>query len=243
MDVIIHHVELSLFMGSQPAYVITIEDPRFVDETGGGAVGVMVSLMPTEIFESRAAEYDIDVTKPGGWDDLIDLVFASSHGAEQSLYAELADPDFLFNAPTVAHARKAKLRAIRKARGTGKVRGLTGEAVHRGVLDNATGVGNSGAEDPIEFIKRTAPMSPEHIKVKQEYTRRRRNLIRVRREGRTATELVEMVDGVDDQVKRDMKMRTRETPEEMARRLLGDLPEEYREAKLPPRSGTPSKYL
>jgi hypothetical protein len=244
MDVVIHHVELSLVGGDQPVYVVTIEDPNFVDNTGSGAAGAFVQVMPTEVFETRAAEYDIDPAAEGAWEMLFDLVFGDQH-VGQGAAEQLNDPDWLLNAPTSKHARAAQLKKIRKVLGKGKTRGVPGTSVHRAVLNDATGVMNSETEDPLEFIKRTAPMSPDHIRVKQEFTRRRRNLRRVRRAGRNPTELTDVdAQDVDAQVVKDMqRLPVRESAEALAQRLLGDVPVEDREDRVPPREGTASKYL
>ena len=237
MNIDIHHVELSM-RGSEPVYVVTIEDPEFEGEPG---MGSSVHVMPTDVFETRAAEYDIDVTKTGGWEQVLDLVFGEQLPGE-SVGGQLADPQFLLNAPTIAEAREAKLGKIRGVLGEGKLRGMPGTSKHRAILNDANAVTNSGEEDPLEFIKRTAPMSRDHIKVKQEFTRRRRNLIRAKRAGRHPIELGDLAE-VDAQVKRDMAIPTRESAEDLAVRLLGEYPDESRESGLPPREGSPSKQL
>jgi len=248
MDIVIHHVELSLVGKDQknPVYVATVEEPGFVDDSGEGLLGCVLHIVPADTFETRAAEYDIDVNKPGGWDQVFELVFGDTSGG-LSPEEQLNDPDFLLNSPTVAQAREAQLGKIRKARGEGKVRGLTGQSEQKGILNEARAINNSAEEDPLEFIKRTAPMSKEHMAVKREFTRRRRNLVRARRAGRHPFEAADL-DAVDGQVKRDMKlMPDRETPEQLAQTLLGSIPDTSGDVAegtgMPPRVGEPSKYL
>lgn len=245
MKITVEHVELSL-QDDRHMYVMTVHS--IVD----GVEERRIHFMEHDIFESRAAEYDIDPEAPGGWDDLFDMVITGSyiHGSADQ---QLVDPNFLLNAPTVAHARKTELAKIRKARGNGTLRGATGHAETRGLSMTARGIDNSGDEDPLEFVKRTAPMSREHIRVKQEYTRRRRNVIRTRNAGRHPLELSDVSDA-DAQVRRDMALNRvppRETPHQLAARLLGDPVEapvdsdtgETIQSHLPPREGPPSKDL
>jgi hypothetical protein len=257
-DIVIHHVELSVGPGDQPIYVVSVEEPRF--EGGPGEIGLRVEVMPTDIFETRAAEYAIDMPTSDGWDQVLDLVFGGSTAPNS-----MDDPGHLYNAATIADARKARLEAVRAGAKGRRVQGVPGLTETKGLLGDARGVQDSGAEDPVEFIKRTAPMSAEHIKVKQEFTRRRRNLIRARKAGRRLTELGDLAE-IDEQVRSDMNLPPpRETAGELARRLLGELPPEwtgynqseeearrsaaYRDEndilrnRMPPRLSSPSKSL
>lgn len=260
IDILVHHAELSV-QGGRQVYVMTVETVRD-DQPEGRLNDVGVHLMETETFESRAAEYGVDLDADDAWDQLFDLVLGGSQ-VNEDVNDQLADPDHLWNAPTIAHARKERLRRIHKVRGGGALRGVPGKSRNRVISNTAIGLENSEEEDPLEFIRRTAPMSPEHIKIKQEFTRRRRNLIRARRAGRHPLRLTDMSE-VDDQVRRDMRLRTpRESAEELAQRLLGDVPEHWADGgaqdqrraavyrdendiprdRLPPREGAPSKYL
>lgn len=251
-EVVIQHIELSLAPGDQPIYVASVIDPHYEGEE----VGIRVEIMPADVFESRAAEYGIDVTKPGGWDDVLDIVFV---GVPSASIDPTMDPDQLYAAPTIEHARKARLKAIRGDSKGCRVSGVSGHSENKAILGEALGIDSSGAEDPVEFIKRTAPMSKEHIKVKQEFVRRQRNQVRVRRAGRRSHEMVDM-EQVTDQVRRDMKlMPERESSDDLAARLLGQPgPDNSRRTfamndtrdendtprnRLPPREGAPSKYL
>lgn len=247
MDITVEHVELSI-QDERLLYVMTIHS--IID----GLEERRIHFMESDIFESRVAEYGVDLAAPDAWDDLFDIVITSSYISARA-EEQLEDPDHLFNAPTIAHARKAKLAGIRKRKGKGFLRGQSGEAETRGLATAARGIANSGTEDPLEFVKRTAPMSEEHLKVKREHTRRRRNLIRARRAGRNPMALSDVSDA-DAQVRRDMKLNQappREAPEALAMRLFGDLPDsdlpidpetaETIRPHIPPREGLPSKDL
>lgn len=218
MNILVHHVELSTIVG-QPVYVATVE---VQGDHELGADGLEVRLIPHDVFEGRAGEYGIDPGSKTGWRDLLDLVFYGDRlGGDQ-----LADPDHLLNAPTIAHARKARLGRIKTMRGRGKLTGATGVSEHRGLLQNALGVANSGVEDPLEFIKRTAPMSRPHLRVRAEFTRRRRNHIRAARAGRNTRDLLpDDVTAADVQARTDMTLADlhegRESAAELAVRLLG----------------------
>ena len=250
-EILVHHAELSL-RGDEPFYVISIEDERRED-----FVGLRGHIMPADTFESRAAEYELDPESPTFWDDVFQITLFNKTNHD-TIEDHLADPDHLFNAPTVAHARAAALGRARKYLGKRRLRGLPGHSEHRLMMARATSLMTSEDEDPLEFIKRTAPMSPEHMYVKREFVRRQRDRVRMRREKLDA----------DNERVRDMRLRPRrEGPEQLAQRLLGHVPEywtddglsdEQREARfdftardvndiprnrLPPREGAPSKYL
>lgn len=221
MNITVHHVELSK-LADQALYVATLE---VEGDHELGPDGLEVQLIPHDAFESRAGEYAIDTSSKTGWRDLLDLVFYGDRLPETDLQ-QLADPDHLLNAPTVAHARKTRLARIRAMRGKGALTGATGESEDRALLADATGVASSGAEDPLEFIRRTAPMSREHMRVRAEFTRRRRNHIRATRAGRNPRDLVpDDVAAADNQARADMTVADlhegRESAAELAARLLG----------------------
>jgi len=217
-------------------YVAAVEQQKFED-----FVGLRGMLLPVDVFESRAAEYDIDPDSPTGWDDLFHMVLGPP-GDDRPVEEMAEDPNHLYNAPSIERAREAKLGRIRQAMGARKLRGLPGASPHRLKLGGAVALGDSGAEDPLEFIKRTAPMSRAHIAVKQEYVRRNRTLIRARRAGRNPEAMVDP-NAPEEKAVRDMKLHRRETPEQLAQRLLGAPLDRERETAMPPRLGTPSKYL
>lgn len=229
-DILIHHVELSV-VKEELLYFITMERERLDD-----FVGLTAIVAPAEAFETRAAEYGVNTNSKTGWDDLFHLFFVPD---PRSLDDEMGDPDFLFNAPSIAHARDAKLGRIREQLAGRKLRGVTGESPHRMLVGDAVPLTNSGPEDPLGFIKRTAPMSRDHIAVKQEFVRRQRNIIRTKRAGRHPTLMTDLADA-SQQAVRDMSLHRRESAEELAKKLLGG---PLVEAKVPPRIGELSKYL
>jgi len=225
MDVVVHHVELSLWNGV-PVFVSTIEMPRRINDpplAEGELPLAEIRVTPTELFESLAVEYDIDPDAPGGWDELLEI-WAYAYRLGESSEEQLADPDFLINAPTGAHARKARLRKIRKFRGAGRLRGLPGRSERRLLLGDAQGLENSAEEDPIEFIRRTAPMSRPHMRVKAAHVHRERMKMRALRAGRqsAAQGVYEHEEG--QAPRRDMRLYQRETPEELEAMLLGHPP-------------------
>ena len=216
MDITVHNAELSV-IGQTEVFVLTLELTQ-----KDGSTDHIGWVLPSEVFESRAAEYGLDPVND--WDQLLALVLYENH-LGQDPEALLADPDHLFNAPTVAHARKAQLAKIKKWRGTGKIRGLTGPPANRGTLENATALASSGDDiDPLQFIKDNAPISAERIAVRTEYTRRRRNLMRARRAGRNTVDLVDL-DAASNQAAADTHRAARParrhlTGEQLAARLL-----------------------
>jgi hypothetical protein len=239
-DLLVHHVELS-YLKDEPYYVITLGDGVMDDDPTAPAL--RVELGPTDMFESRAAEYGIDPDSEDGWDDILRLVLAPQ-GNLGSIEEQLVHPDHLFNAPTIEHARKVKLGQIRKAMGTRRLRGVTGVSEHRLLIGEATQITHSDAEDPIEFIKRTAPMSAAHIAVKTENIRRIRHSFKARRLGLDPDRAYSPEELEQHAKRRAMKKApTRESAEKLAARLLGTPESGPGNDRLPPRFGTPSKYL
>ena len=237
-DLLIHHVELS-YLNDEPHYVAVIGDGVLDD----GAPAFRGKLMPADIFESRAAQYGIDPNEPGGWDELLHLVFAP-HGEDRSVQEELDDPDYIYNAPTIEHARQARLRKMRKAMGGRKLRGVVGASEHRMLLSEATRIEHSDIEDPLEFIKRTAPMSAEHIRVKAEQIRRTRINVKARRLGLDPNRAYTPEELEQHAKRRAVKKEPqRESADQLAIKLLGAPMDDTRGDRLPPRLGTPSKYL
>jgi len=242
-DIFIHHAEMSL-VGGEPHYVVAVQEGElYGDDIPEGAVALTCHLLPADIFESRAAEYGIDPETPGGWDDILHIVFAPVQDS-RTISEQLADPDHLYNAPTTEHARKAKLLQVRKAMGARKLRGVLGVSEHRLLINEATRIEESDAEDPIEFIKRTAPMSHEHIRVKQEYVRRTRITSKARRLGLDPNRAYTPEELEQHEKRRAMKKEPqRESADKLAIRLLGAPMDDVRGDRLPPRFGSPSKYL
>lgn len=248
-DILVHHVELS-YLRDIPHYVAVVGDGFVSGDNGEQFPAFRAKVMPADVFESRAAEYGIDPDSPGGWDDILHLVLAPQGEDDRTVEQELDDPDHLWNAPTVEHARRTKMARVRKAMGAGKLRGVTGVSEHRLLLNEATRIQESDAEDPLEFIKRTAPMSREHIAVKQEFVRRHRHKAKARRLGldpdraysekeleqHAKRQAAKAAKAVDQQPQR-------ETPDQLAIRLLGAPLDDARGDRMPPRVGTPSKDL
>lgn len=232
-DLVVHHVDM-LQLRDKQLYVASVEHEKFDD-----FIGLTARIIPTGAFETHAAIYDIDTDTEDGWDDLLHLMFGPQD-EPGPIEEELANPDHWLNAPTIEHARKAKVRKVRAAMGQRRLLGMPGHSEHRLAIREAKNVVSSDAEDPLEFIKRTAPMSPEHIAVKQEFVRRKRHLARARRAGLGVNDLVgpgQPRRGLDDQA------QARESPEQLARRWLGRPLDEVSETRLPPRLGPPSKRL
>lgn len=218
MDITVHHAELSTLNG-QPMYVMTVDvgrDDGFTDR--------IVHLCPAEVFESRSAEYDIDLSTDAGWDDVLHMVLYEPH-LDQPAEHQLDDPDALWNAPSVAAARKARLARVKARRGAGRLTGRRGVSAERVIVGNAAGILDSGPADPLEFIKATAPVSAEHLKVKREYNRRTRSHIRARRAGRHPFELADL-DAAAEQARTDTPgaeqlIPARESAQELAARIVG----------------------
>jgi len=215
LDITVHNAEYSV-LNDHHVFVLSVE----IDAQDGNPPRYMAHVMPADIFEWRASEYEIDLSTDAGWDDVMHIVMYENQVTPDADVL-LADPEHLLNAPTVADARKARLAFIKDKRGQGKLRGVAGPPTfHRAILDNATALATSGDEvDPLQFIRDTAPVSEDHMKVKREYNRRRRNAIKARRNGRDIVEMTP-VDEVDAPVTPGKPMGQRETARQLADRLL-----------------------
>jgi hypothetical protein len=214
-DLVVHNAEHSVF-GDEEVFILSVT-VTYDD----GSTREMAELMPADIFESRAAEYDIDPTTEQGWSDVLHMVLYENH-LGQDAEEQLADPDHLLNAPTIGHARRKHLERVHRVRGKGRLRGQVGPPESRNILNNARMLATSGdAEDPLEFIRRKAAISKPHMRVKKEFTRRRRNAVRARRQGRARIEMAD-ADSATRQAARDMRMRPqRMSPEKLGEWLWG----------------------
>lgn len=222
MEIAVHHAELAK-IGDRPYYVLTTEITH-----DDGTVEAQAHIMPTDTLEWRAAEYDLDPGTTQGWSDLLNLVLYEQHLDAGGPEEQLADPDGLWQAPTVAAARKARMGRVKTRRGKGRARGVPGPSAQKAIVDDAVGIMGSGEQDPLEFIKQTAPISAEHLQVKREYVRRVRGRVRARHAGRDPVQLADL-DAISEQAAgdtaRSFVARTplpeRESAEALAARLLG----------------------
>lgn len=116
--------------------------------------------MPPDTLETRAAEYDIE---PTDVDTLLDLVLA-----ENLLTTDQAHPDFLFNAPTRAHARDAHLvrcrAAVEVAQATTKRVNALGKIEARA----------AGEPTPREKVKALIVIDPDVVREKAKIVERQR---------------------------------------------------------------------
>lgn len=242
-DLLVHHAELS-YLRDEAHYLVVLGVGELLgDDLPEGAVALTAGLVAAEVFETRAAEYGIDPESKNGWDDLLHLVLGPQN-ITKDIENELSDPDHLFNAPTIAHARNAALGRIREAMGGRRLRGVSGVSEHQLQINEATRIAHSDAEDPLEFIKRTAPMSPDHIAVKAENVRRIRNQFKARRLGLDINRAYSPQELEQHEKTRAMKKApARESADALAIRLLGAPLSEERSDRLPPRLGSPSKFL
>lgn len=158
MDIDVQHVEIVQTGGAEHFLVTATVD--------GADTHVMA--MPTDILETRAAEFNVPVTDT---DLLLDIVL------HEPFLPPLGDddPDNLYNADTLVDARKAHLARIAKVKGKGRVRGITGDAPYKAAGPGVAVIDNSGTGDPVAFLKDRAYLSAEHAAVKREHIRRTRD--------------------------------------------------------------------
>lgn len=161
---------------------------------------------PLDMFETIAAELDIDPDEPGAWDTLLDIEL---YRAVLPHYDDHADGSWLYDAPSIKHARETHLARIAEAKGNGRARGVPGVTPENRRVAAQTNppMLDSGAEDPLEVMKRHSPMSRPHIEVKRAHRDMHREGARMRRLQRQRA----TASGVPP----------RETPEELRARLQG----------------------
>jgi hypothetical protein len=173
--------------------------------------------MPTDTFESRAADYGLDPATE--WNQLVDLVFYERFIPDRG---DGPDPDGLWLAPTVQHARKHRQKLIKAIRGKGRVRGIVGEPPGRVIINEALMLARTeAADDPLEFLRENAPISADHMRVKAQHTHRRRNQARADAAGRSSVELADLDAPARTMAARRSRVGARESAEVLARRLLG----------------------
>ena len=192
MHIDVQHAELQL-EPEQPwwclAQVITPDDGREPYD--------WAHFFPLDIFEWRVAEYDID---PDDRDLLLTVVLYEPYAVDP---AEGLHP---LAAADIGDARRHLLDRIDVARAGGRLRGIPG--VFRALIPveqrprPAAVLLESGAEDPLEVVKRETPVSPEHIEVKRELLAYHRQYDQLPKLGRRAATW------------------QRETPEALRRRIM-----------------------
>jgi hypothetical protein len=129
---------------------------------------------PDDIFETRAAELDID---PTDWNTLSEVVLY-----EPWLDPATADPALsLLAAPTVARAREHHLARITATKSKGRLRAAVGKSrVDPAVDRGAWLVESLPGDDPLEVVRAHSPMRPEHIALKRLYVTEQRTWQRER---------------------------------------------------------------
>lgn len=155
MDIVIHQVDI-VDKNDQEMFVMSVEYL-----TGENPQRVLM-IRPTDVFETRVAEYDLD---PDDIETILEVVFY-----EMFLTIDGEDKSkTLHVAPTKAIARKEYMRRIREMCDNGKLIGMIGNSPYVPTTPGDVVVASSGTEDPVEFLRRELVMSPEHIAVKRAY--------------------------------------------------------------------------
>jgi hypothetical protein len=155
MDIVIHQVDI-VDRNDQELFVMSVEYLQ------GEEPHRVAMIRPTDVFETRVAEYDLD---PDDIETILEVIFY-----EMFLTIEEEDKSkTLHIAPTKEIARKEYMRRIRKMCDNGKLIGMTGNSPYVPTTPGDVVVASSGTEDPVEFLKRELVMSPEHISVKRAY--------------------------------------------------------------------------
>lgn len=126
----------------------TPEEVGYVEQSG--------HCFPKDIFEWRAAEYDID---PSDMDTLLDIVLAEPFLTE----ADYSEGETLRDAPTLEEARQAHVARCSQGK-------LRGRVTTRGKISQPGGL--------LYRIKTESFMDPEALSLKREFVDRERNAYR-----------------------------------------------------------------
>lgn len=158
MDIIVHHVDL-IDTGTNDEFVASLEIIK-----DGESIRTD-HFFPADVFETRAAEYDIPVSD---FATLLDIVLYEPH-----LSSEEVDPaTSVHYASTIDEAREAHLARIAAVKGSGKISGVLGESFDkRAVGPGAKILADSGADDPVSFIESTSLIDERYVEVKREYVK------------------------------------------------------------------------
>jgi hypothetical protein len=213
MDIFIHDAELVNWYGT-PTWV-TINEFHAAD----GTVKSLTHMFPHDMFETIAAEYDIDTAD---WDTLLAVHFYRAELDHETEDEALT----IFNAPTIAAARRHHLERIAEVRGDGLLRGVAGPPkfpvrVRGGSapLDVAQVYVSAGTDDPLDVLRRESPISQPHIKAKRSH----RDQHRAHRHVRLAA--LEQRRQAAAAPAGKAGMPARETPDEYLARMRGPRPE------------------
>jgi hypothetical protein len=195
MHIIVDHAILSLRVG-QPHWELTQE---LIHDDGTSEL--WTHYMPADILEWRVAEY--------GWhpvkdiDTMLEIVIY-----EPWITNETLDPDRShMTAPTLKDARDHQLERLAITRGDGTMRGRKGPVKRLNMAKAHTWlVRSEDHEDPLDVIKKHSQLSTPHIKVKTDFIRKQRDQYHRRRM-------------IENRMVGAPTLWTRETPEELQRRL------------------------
>lgn len=211
---------------------ITIDHADLIEHSNGGRLwmlGLLVEngeqskrilhAMPEETLENIAVEYGLD---PDDFDTLLDVVLYLPYVADPITHDHPKAPHLVGD---VAEAREHLLAQVQAAKGAGRLKGQRGRSVigAAGPRMASMVVLDSGAEDPIEVLRREIPRSAEHIEIKREAYQRTRQRVGQERAAKAVAKQAASATG-----------RAREAPKEMRARLVAEgvlQPDEIKQKK------------
>lgn len=177
----------------------------------GGQVKKLGYHFPRDMLEIVAAELDID---PDDRDLLLDIVM---YRPSLPLYPGYEDGSWLYDAPSVEHAREEHLAQIRAVKGGGTLRGIPGVATAAQRMAPHPGARvllDSEADDPLEVIKAHSPISTAHMAARREYRDHHRGLYARAREDQEGRR----------RAAAPVDLTARQGPDELRERLFGARP-------------------
>jgi hypothetical protein len=201
MDIVIHQIDI-VDRDDHEIFVMAVEYLK------GENPHRVVMIRPTDVFETRVAEYDLD---PDDIETIIEVIF-------YEMFLTVEDEDkskVLHVADTKAIARKEYMRRIRKMCNNGRVIGVPGNSPYVPTTPGDVVVASSGDEDPVEFLKREIVMSPDHIAVKRAYVNAIVAETRKQHKQREQARAARRIGG----------RRRRESPQELKQQLISGGPD------------------
>lgn len=161
MDITVHNVEI-VQIGNVEYFAIAYQIPMKAKP--------WLKIVPVDILETRAAEYDLDPV--ADLDELLEIIMYEKFSDEPT---DPNDVAHLHNAPTIKDARVEMRKRIKKAKGAGKLIGLTGQSpLTVNAAPEVTVVESSGVGNPLAFIKARCDMNASHMQVKKQFVERSR---------------------------------------------------------------------
>lgn len=172
-DVVVHHCDLTV-VGEQRFFALAVEYVRdgqvVADPDSGGTLHA--HMVAEDALEMYLAMYQINPTTEG-IDEAVEIMLREpligwTPDEERTVGPAATDADT---------ARQHKRQRIDAHKGRGQLRGMSGRSPHRAVGPAHPVLADSGADDPLEFLKREVPVDPHMVLAKHTEIAQMRELV------------------------------------------------------------------